>query len=273
MRSGFIRHPLSELWGDMPDEQLLELAEDIKKNGILEPVVLFEGEVLDGWHRCQGGQIAQVDVPTINFVGDPVGFVIAKNAHRRHLTTSQKASAIVAAVSWQPSGVQQANSRVEPGATLTNKEMAERADVSIRTITDAKTAARGGMGDAVIAGDISAKEAAKQVRENEHGGAPRGAAQSDLVERPVAATPQEKAKAELEDLKVHLADRDKKIRELTDHLQSYLDVAGADDEQQIKFAQLREQIRVLESQLNEHMSIANQFKRECHLLRKRLGES
>jgi hypothetical protein len=45
MRSGFIRHPLSELWGNMPDEALIDLAEDIKQNGQKEAVVMYEGMV------------------------------------------------------------------------------------------------------------------------------------------------------------------------------------------------------------------------------------
>jgi len=53
MRSGFIRHPLSELFGDMNERALLELAEDVRTRGILEPVVLHERKVLDGWQRTE----------------------------------------------------------------------------------------------------------------------------------------------------------------------------------------------------------------------------
>ena len=84
-RSGFERHPLSEAWGSMAEDQLLELAEDIKYNGQKDDVMMFEGKVLDGWHRCQGCQIAGIDVRAANYQGsNPVAYVISKNAHRRN---------------------------------------------------------------------------------------------------------------------------------------------------------------------------------------------
>ena len=72
-------------------------------------------------------------------------------------------------------------------------------------------------------------------------------------------------------LKDELADRDEKMRVLADELQAYLD--AGDSEQQVKFAQLREQIRVLESQVNEQMMKADAFNRDCKMLRKRLGKA
>ena len=81
----------------------------------------------------------------------------------------------------------------------------------------------------------------------------------------------EKAKAEGVELTPELADRDEKVRVLTDELQAYLD--AGDSEQQVKFAQLREQIRVLESQVNEQMMKADSFNRECKALRKQLGKA
>ena len=93
-RHGLRRHPLSEAWGNMPEGQLLELAEDIKHNGQKDAVVMYEGLVLDGWHRCQGCQIAGVDVRTIDYQGtNPIAYVISKNAHRRSQTASQRAAA------------------------------------------------------------------------------------------------------------------------------------------------------------------------------------
>ena len=45
------RHHLSEVWGNMPDNQFQEFVEEYKKDHKQQMVVLYEGKVLDGWHR------------------------------------------------------------------------------------------------------------------------------------------------------------------------------------------------------------------------------
>jgi hypothetical protein len=88
------QHPLSAAFPAMPEQELEALALDIEKHGQREPGVLFEGMVLDGWHRYLGCQKAGVEFRAVEFDGDdPVGFVISKNLHRRHMTASQRAAA------------------------------------------------------------------------------------------------------------------------------------------------------------------------------------
>jgi hypothetical protein len=45
------QHPLSAAFPSMPPVELEALAMDIEAHGQREPGVLFEGMVLDGWHR------------------------------------------------------------------------------------------------------------------------------------------------------------------------------------------------------------------------------
>ena len=46
------RHSLSAAFGDMPDDQYADLLESIRQNGVRQSVIkVFEGKVLDGWHR------------------------------------------------------------------------------------------------------------------------------------------------------------------------------------------------------------------------------
>ena len=47
----YTRHDLSSYWPDMADEDFLALKESIGYSGLLEPITLFEGQILDGWHR------------------------------------------------------------------------------------------------------------------------------------------------------------------------------------------------------------------------------
>jgi hypothetical protein len=69
------------------------LLEDMKQHGYDQKmqVVMFEGQVLDGWHRQRAGVMTD-KMPTYDeYKGDdPMGFVVRRNLSRRHLTPSQK---------------------------------------------------------------------------------------------------------------------------------------------------------------------------------------
>ena len=47
----YTQHPLSAAFPAMSDEDFQALKDDIEVNGQREPVMIFEGMVLDGWHR------------------------------------------------------------------------------------------------------------------------------------------------------------------------------------------------------------------------------
>lgn len=44
-------HPIANLFPLMTGDEYLALVEDIRANGLLEPVVLYEGKILDGRNR------------------------------------------------------------------------------------------------------------------------------------------------------------------------------------------------------------------------------
>jgi phage N-6-adenine-methyltransferase len=90
-------HPAAELFPFMSDEELAELAADIRAHGLLEPIVLLDGLVLDGRNRLRACEAAGVQPRFVEWdgSGDPVEWVISKNLKRRHLDTSQRS--IVAA--------------------------------------------------------------------------------------------------------------------------------------------------------------------------------
>ena len=89
-------HPLARLCPEMDREQFRELKESIQTRGQDDPIVLAAGQVLDGRHRARACEELGIQPKTITYTGDDLlGYVIAKNVTRRHLTGSQRA--IVAA--------------------------------------------------------------------------------------------------------------------------------------------------------------------------------
>lgn len=86
------------------DDELQELADDIKANGQKEPIVIgeIEGEngektlmLIDGRNRREACRVAGVAPHVRQLVGeDPTAFVMSSNIHRRHMTKGQRAMAV-----------------------------------------------------------------------------------------------------------------------------------------------------------------------------------
>jgi hypothetical protein len=159
------QHPLSAAFPAMSEDDFQALVDDIEVNGQREPIIIFDGMVLDGWHRYQACLRTATPPTKFNFKSDedPVAFVKSQNLHRRHLTASQRAAAVVACSEWHPAHRQK---KVAVAATLpkTNGQMAKEAGVKVRTITDVKTAKNAGLIEPVRDGALTAEEAGKIVR-------------------------------------------------------------------------------------------------------------
>ncbi len=91
---GAIRiHPAAEIFPLMPEAALDELAEDIKANGLLHPIVKHNGQVIDGRNRLAACQRAGVKPTFVDWTGtgSVVAWILSTNLHRRHLTDQQRA--------------------------------------------------------------------------------------------------------------------------------------------------------------------------------------
>ena len=85
-------HDFCKLFPACSPEDYAALKKSIEINGLLEPIVLFEGKILDGRHRYEICQELGIEPKTVVFDGDdPLLFVFAKNIARRHLNASQRA--------------------------------------------------------------------------------------------------------------------------------------------------------------------------------------
>jgi len=85
-------HPAANLFPMLPDAELHALAEDIKRNGLQQPVIMFGAHLLDGRNRWRACEIAGVEPRLKDWSGDdPIGFVVSLNLKRRHMDESQRA--------------------------------------------------------------------------------------------------------------------------------------------------------------------------------------
>lgn len=94
-------HPLAEVYPQMSENEYDNLLMDVQKTGrVLDPIVIFEGQILDGRHRRQtiadswdaGKDIAfETRLFIEEMEGDPAAYVVSKNSMRRHMSQGQKA--------------------------------------------------------------------------------------------------------------------------------------------------------------------------------------
>jgi ParB-like chromosome segregation protein Spo0J len=76
----------------LDDDQLQELADDIRVNGLRQPIITCDGMILDGRNRFEACKLAGVEPHFAEFEGDdPLAYVVSLNLKRRHLKESQRA--------------------------------------------------------------------------------------------------------------------------------------------------------------------------------------
>ncbi|MFW9972964.1 MAG: ParB N-terminal domain-containing protein [Candidatus Odinarchaeota archaeon] len=88
----YLFHELSSIFPLMEGEEFDDLVEDIKEHGLLEPIVLYDGKILDGRNRYRACQKLKMPLKIRNLPADitPLDFVISENIKRRHLTIAQR---------------------------------------------------------------------------------------------------------------------------------------------------------------------------------------
>jgi ParB-like chromosome segregation protein Spo0J len=92
-------HPAADAFPMMEEEELEELAQDIKVNGLQQPLVVepINGEMvlIDGRNRREACRRAGV-IPDYVLLDnpDPVAYILSANVHRRNLSKGQRAMAV-----------------------------------------------------------------------------------------------------------------------------------------------------------------------------------
>jgi len=87
-------HEYANIFPMMSRKDIEALSDDIKAKGLLDPIILLDGKILDGRNRFSACQSAGVEPEFKDYGGnDPLGFVVSHNVERRHLSTTQLAQA------------------------------------------------------------------------------------------------------------------------------------------------------------------------------------
>lgn len=163
-------HEYAKLFPLLEGEARQELLDDIKANGVRDPIVFLDGKILDGRNRYYAARELLIEYPRIEFDGDdPLAYVVSKNLHRRQLSTSQRAM-IAAKLANLAVGSNQHVLRVTHD-NATGEEFSPPLKVAAKSVgVDRKTAQFGRtvvtrgvskLAEAVEAGAVSVSAAAK----------------------------------------------------------------------------------------------------------------
>ena len=166
----------------LDEEHIGELAVDIRQQGLLYPVEVLDGKILDGrrrWLACKRAGV-EADIVEVN-PDDPVDYVVSLNLRRRQLTKSQAAACAARADKLREKYEKDAKERQkEHGSTAPGKpkntsgqlslsvsgrsrdQIAEAFGVSGKTVDRVRKAIRDGIPElakAIEAGQITANKA------------------------------------------------------------------------------------------------------------------
>lgn len=267
----FTQHPLSAAFPAMGADDFNALKDSIENIGVQNPITLFEGMVIDGWHRYTAAMELGIDCPVVELGDvDPRDFVLAQNKARRHITQAQLVACASAVYQWQAVGRPE-NSALSAELKVTSQDMAQKTGASVRTVEQFRQVERKASPEVVEAvkrGDIGLPKAVKiaQLPKEE---------QAAAISKPML-----KAKhVEVEHGNHELAEAAQTIKELAeenDKLRDRLAVEQMDASEEAKseasdtIADLRAQVKALEAELDAVKSSRDGFQRENAELKKQM---
>ncbi|MBM3274526.1 MAG: S-adenosylmethionine-binding protein [Candidatus Sericytochromatia bacterium] len=168
-------HPIANAFPLIEGAEFKDLVQDVRVNGLHEPIWLYEEAILDGRNRYRACLEAEVEPRFKTYSGDdPIGFVVSLNLKRRHLNESQRAmvAAKLANLGWggnrrSSDHVQGANLPLElPSQTATPVTVAQAAEMlnvserSVKTAREVQQEAAPELIRAVEAGEVAVSTAA-----------------------------------------------------------------------------------------------------------------
>ena len=128
-------HPAANLFPMLSGDAMESLAESIKGSGLIHPIVMHDGMILDGRNRFVACRKAGIEPRFVEFAGgDPFKYVWDANAERRHLEQFQRAALAVkfASESGEWRAKQQAAREAANRARSDSQKGVSKADASER---------------------------------------------------------------------------------------------------------------------------------------------
>ena len=161
----YLYHELCMLFPPCSDEEFEALRDDIEKNDVREKVMMYEGKVLDGRNRTMVCIGLGKEPPTEEYTGDdPLGFVLSKNLHRRHLNESQRAM-IADKLANLPQGAPKKNKSANLRISVSQEEAAKMLSVSRRSVQNASKLLKEADAETIKEVETGKKSVSKAVKE------------------------------------------------------------------------------------------------------------
>jgi len=159
-------HEYADLFPMMATADIARLAEDIRENGQADPIITYEGKILDGRNRHQACLLVDVDPVFAEYDGtEPLAFVVSHNLHRRHLSESQRGM-VAAKMANMKSGTRTDLGSIDP-RSYSNNQAAELLNISTATVKRSKAVLNTGipeLQDMQMSGEVSAKAACEVAK-------------------------------------------------------------------------------------------------------------
>lgn len=123
-------HPLCTLFPPASETDFKRLVEDIRLYGLRDPILKYEGKVIDGQNRLKACNTLGIQPTFLEYDGDDIlQLVISKNLSRRHLSDSQKASVVAALTNYQNT-YQQGGDRKSQNRKVVLKTVEDRSRIA-----------------------------------------------------------------------------------------------------------------------------------------------
>jgi ParB-like chromosome segregation protein Spo0J len=124
----YVAHPFANMFPMIEGREFDQLRDDIAQRGILEPIRLYQGMILDGRNRYAAAKAAGHQFSVDDFVqwegtvAEAEAWVISTNLHRRHLSAKQKQEMVRA--------------RIRKSPEMSNRQIAKLLGVSHTMVAD-----------------------------------------------------------------------------------------------------------------------------------------
>lgn len=270
-------HPLCSLFPRMTGPEYDAFVNDLRANGLREPITLHEGMILDGGNRIRACFDAGIEPRFVQFSGENLAaFVLSANLHRRHLSPGQQAAIVASAQDWSSAqvqgGVRRPNDNQKCKIALmpqpaSSSDRAAKSGASVRTqkMADKVAKANPELAIQVAHGEISLPDAMQQITGKRPGAKQKVVAKSDGPEY-------DPAEEELENAHQTVRELAEENEALKDRLAVEVMPGDRDDKAAAlaTIQELRNRVKVLEVELDAVKASRDQYMREAGAMKQQL---